>query len=106
MMSWIVLGFNVGLNVFCLLRACAYASTLEYVGCHTMAWSLDADERVRISFYDHDFGMWDAAGYIHMLGACSTFITYYIKFDGDLFHSNPPVCNRWSPRPHRTCHGQ
>ena len=28
---------------------------------------LDADERIRISVYDYDFGMWDAV-HVHMFG--------------------------------------
>lgn len=33
-----------------------------YIGCQTITGSLDADDRIRISVYDYDFGMWDVTG--------------------------------------------
>ena len=42
-----------------------------YAGCQTITRSLlDADERIRISVYDYDFGMWNARG------VCPYFATY------------------------------
>ena len=51
--------FELVILVTYLLPGIAIVTTQHYVGCQTITRSapLDADERIRISVYDYDFGM-------------------------------------------------
>ena len=62
---------------------------------------LDADERLRISVYDYDFGVWDVEGVC--MSICLVF-THFSRFDNGMPRrqttkrfrvcSNPPLCNQ------------